>query len=140
MKGSGFYNEKNPTHTFDYDETDYQIILDITGDNGCSCYDSSNTITTSWPLSAPVSMLNSQLSVFPNPTTGVVNLTRKVGYQAPLQIFIRTGDGRLVHEASNISWMNDQAVIDISQFAEGVYYIEAHGEQTNEVHRVVLVR
>ncbi|MCB0733346.1 MAG: PKD domain-containing protein [Bacteroidetes bacterium] len=137
--GSGVYNEKSPTHTFEYYDNSYPIILDITGDNGCSCYDSSRFLKTSWPLAIDEQELHS-FRVYPNPSTGIISLKNTSDNASNLLVEVHADDGRLVASFDDLSWTGSVTTLNLNHLTGGVYYLTLNNLGLKEVHRIVLIR
>ncbi|MBI1305363.1 MAG: PKD domain-containing protein [Bacteroidetes bacterium] len=139
LKGSGRYNEKSPTHTFEYFDHPYNIILDITGDNGCACYDSSFTLITSWPLGVENITGSGDINIYPNPSTGKVNITGTL-QNTPSEITVFTIDGREAAKLSDVMLSEQATEIDLSHLKEGIYLIEINSGGSRSVQRLILAR
>ena len=138
FKGSGRSNEVSPEHTFHYFDDRYNIILDITGDNGCTCYDSTTIITTSWPLSVSNVDLQNDIEVFPNPTSGAVHIRSLTSTLSKAEIYIYAADGRRVAEFKEKVLSGNITTLDLSHLASGFYQLELWTDGRKMVNRLVL--
>lgn len=139
LKGSKTYKTTSPTHTFEYYDEEYNIILDVTGDNGCNCYDSSKLITTSWPLGVEEVDLSNTLQIFPNPSTGKFVVAAQ-GLTDPSQINVYGSDGRLVASFSDINLSVFGFELNLSHLASGSYVAEVYNNKMRQTKRLVIAR
>jgi len=138
FKGSGRSNEVSPEHTFDYFDDTYNVILDITGDNGCTCYDSITIVTTSWPLSISYTDIQNAIEVYPNPTSGIINIRALTSAFSQAEIYIYAADGRCVAEFNEMAISRNITTLDLSHLASGFYQLELLTDGHKMVNRLVL--
>lgn len=79
------------------------------------------------------------LVVYPNPSTGIVHLTinGQEGRRVELQVLNVIGSV-VYHET--MTDLNDRAtkVLDLSRFANGLYYVKLEGSGTNQMCKLVI--
>lgn len=68
-------------------------------------------------------LLFNELKVFPNPTTGKINISAEATMKN-IRVFDVTG--RLVHEIDNIN--STETAINVTEFADGIYFINVDGQ------------
>ena len=72
------------------------------------------------------------VSVYPNPTTGVVNVTNKSGLTNTIQVIDVTGK-ELISKTVSAG-----TTIDLSSFGTGIYLVKVSNEKGQIVERVVV--
>ncbi len=79
------------------------------------------------------------LVIYPNPSTGIVHLTinGQEGRRVELQVLNVIGS---VIYRETMSDLNDRAtkVLDLSRFANGLYYVKLEGGGTNQMSKLVI--
>lgn len=79
------------------------------------------------------------LAVYPNPSTGIVHLTinGQEGRRVELQVLNVIGSV-VYHET--MTDLNDRAtkVLDLSRFANGLYYVKLEGNGANQMCKLVI--
>lgn len=124
----------NPvTHTFNTPGT-YNVCLTAVNNFGSDTYCDSVEVDTTTGI---VLINESEFSVFPNPTRGtlVVQLNEKVIGEATLTVTDLAGK-----ETLNIPVSNARMQLDLSDMAEGVYFIRLQAGETQLRRKVVLAR
>lgn len=83
-------------------------------------------------------ILESSLSVFPNPANDVLNISAKLNSSDDVTITIYDLTGRVVYTSSvsNVNSINNQ--IDVKQFAKGTYLLEVSTTEDNIVRKVTV--
>jgi len=113
----------------------------VTGNYYCVVTDSHGCITTSNTVNFIVEgideiSLNSGISIYPNPTNGLVNITFKQAIKDG-NIFIENELGQKVFESSITQASQSVKTFDFRPYAVGVYFINIKDETTNFRQRVV---
>ena len=111
------------------------------GTNGGNPADTTNPTDTSnsGGVNGVSNFINNNLSleIFPNPTTGKVNI-QLVGSaeltNAPVQLVLKDGAGKTVLESTMSSTTK---TINLSSYAKGVYYLQLNAENWNTTRKVV---
>ncbi len=86
-----------------------------------------------------VQMTNSvkQSSVYPNPTTGILNVEIKDDFYGDAEIIVHNGFGKKLID-KNISSKTEQ--IDLSDYAMGTYFIIIRMQNQTDAHRIIKSR
>ncbi len=132
FEGSGLSTEVSPTHSFDYEDNEYRVILRIQTIEGCICQDSNNFVTTSWGLGVDDLSFNNGLKVYPNPTDGVVfvEIENWLGSDHG-QIQVLDITGRVIN-ATEIS--EAKPSVDLSGLSSGLYTIKVINNSQGSIH------
>ena len=131
-----YYNTANIN-----DETDTTLFARYNGDyyvrvtnaSGCSAVSDTVTITTIG-IEESVSEL---FSIYPNPTRGVITVDMKSNQFENVRVVNLLGEILLEQKISN---KNNKIELNISSFAEGVYYIQLNSISGNYLQKLVLLR
>ena len=83
----------------------------------------------------PIDNLN-QLSIYPNPATGLVNIELEEAGEALENIKIFSIDGKLVKEINIVNNSTEQ--IDVSNLSRGFYLVELQTANTRYVEKLIL--
>jgi len=84
------------------------------------------------PTLSVASLEENGVAIYPNPTTGVVNVSNDKGVNNAITVFDVTGKVLLTKSASTAT------SFDLSQFGTGVYMIKVSNENGQSVERVVV--
>jgi PKD repeat protein len=120
--GSNISNDISPTHTFDYYDIQYRVILSVLTSEGCHCLDSGFYLTTSWGVGIQNQKLQSVPILYPNPSNGLMTLEISdwtLKEQTTLTVFDATG--RVVKILDITDTHTDKQIIDLSDMASGLY-------------------
>lgn len=71
------------------------------------------------------------ISLYPNPTNGIVNITNAEGFNVDVYDIL----GKVILSKNNI---NNQETIDLTNLAAGVYYVKLQNEKASTVKKVVV--
>ncbi|MCE7070998.1 T9SS type A sorting domain-containing protein [Dyadobacter sp. CY327] len=85
-------------------------------------------------------MFKSNLSVFPNPTSGKIRVTSAAASLRPIKISIIDISGRIVWVQSVNKGEYFDEFIDISSNSDGVYIVRLEGDDILEIERIVLTK
>lgn len=80
----------------------------------------------------------SQLSLYPNPTTGMVQVQYPFSRQRDVTVQVFNSVGALVYNRLDAGVTNNESFIDLSGYSEGVYMVKFITNDATEVRRVVL--
>ncbi len=77
--------------------------------------------------------LENNLQIYPNPSTGIFNLSWQTHKQLTLKVFDLSGKLVLTREASGNS-----AILDLDRVSQGVYILEIHGKEgSKSSHKLI---
>ena len=109
---NGDLSETIENPTFSFDNTSYEIVLQVESYSGCTASDTLNLDFTP-PLG--LDMISEAL-VYPNPSTGVIHLAESKNID---QVSIYSLNGKIV-------WSNEkpQGIIDLSDLKDGMYVVK----------------
>lgn len=137
FEGSGLSTDVTPTHTFDYEDNKYRVILRVLTGEGCECIDSTHYITTSWNLGVDGAKELDGVKVFPNPTTGLVFIQMDIwsgNDKGSIEILDVTG-----REVRTVEISDAKTAIDLSDLAKGMYTIRV-SNLTQQATRTTQIR
>ena len=79
------------------------------------------------------------LVVYPNPSTGIVHLTINGQEGKKMELQVLNVIGSVVYRET-ITELNDRftRTLDMSRFANGLYYIKLEGEGVNQISKLVI--
>ena len=83
------------------------------------------------------SLVGAELTLFPNPTAGLLNVQMERAYSDDLQFRLYGADGRLLLS----TWLNQGATsleIDARQLANGLYFLSVADGQAVDTHKVIV--
>jgi photosystem II stability/assembly factor-like uncharacterized protein len=78
----------------------------------------------------------SSISLYPNPTNGVIRIARKNGTFSDAQIRVFSSSGSLIRE--QIINNTQEFTLDLSMQPKGIYYIQISGDQSIYTKRVII--
>jgi hypothetical protein len=78
-------------------------------------------------------------SIFPNPASSVVSLFVAAGAANNMHLTVTSTEGKIVYTQDNIQ-PAVQYTLDVSSFAEGLYFISIQSESAIEVRRIVVAK
>jgi PKD repeat protein len=141
FEGSGVSTDVSPTHTFDYYDFQYRVIMRVKTPDGCECLDSNYTLTTAWGVGMKDQKLSDGMKLYPNPSTGVVTLELSdwtLTEQATVTVFDATG-----REVKIIDMAAAKQVIDLDDMANGIYSLRVdrrNSKRPSRTTRIILRR
>ena len=109
------------------------VIYSYTDSIGCVNSDSTG-IYVDGCASLNEEYLSSEISVYPNPTNGLVTISF-ANFDSSLDFTLTTLDGKIVHREMNYS--GSSISIDLSREAKGVYLIHVQGEKIQRTLKLV---
>jgi len=136
LKGSRTYNTTSPTHTFEYSESEYRVILSIMTTEGCQCIDSSTYINTSWALGT-TDLNEIGVSIYPNPSSGQVFLQASED-ALNFNVDVIDMNGRQVFKQEEIAVTRQGAKIDLAHLANGVYQVRLSNDKVQAIQKLVI--
>ncbi len=80
---------------------------------------------------------NKLTSIYPNPANDIITLHARNEIQDELEIRIYTFTGTLVKIEQ---WKQNIGNIDVSEFVDGIYFVEVRSNDWNEMHKIILQR
>lgn len=120
--------ETSPTHRFTYSDWEYEVKLFTTSDNGCVCGDSSVMIYTSWAVGVDELQHNLALAVYPNPADKIVYI-QFAEHTESVEVVLLNTASQLVKSFGKLKLTENQAQIDVSDLASGIYYLNVKTEK-----------
>ena len=76
-----------------------------------------------------------ELSVYPNPTQGILNLKFEESSNSVIQVQLLNGSGQLVLN-QNLSSTTNQ--IDLSNLPKGIYFLNVSNNERRELKKIIL--
>jgi hypothetical protein len=137
--GSGSFNNStalNPMYSFSAADlvagsVDFILIVD----NGtCTNADTMTIIFDNCNSIAKTKTLNSNVSVYPNPTNGMVNI--KLANESKAFVNISNSVGQIVKSEV----INNSTLVDLSNFENGVYTISVIENNQVSIHKINLMK
>ena len=117
------------THTITYTYTDL---------NFCTNF-AENTITVTLTTGINKSDIISGLNVYPNPSQGLITIDIKSAMGHAYDIKILNSMSQVLKEEKLSEKINQSCkVIDLSDFAPGIYYLSVTGHEGKEVRKIIL--
>ncbi|MBK9190997.1 MAG: T9SS type A sorting domain-containing protein [Crocinitomicaceae bacterium] len=98
----------------------------ITDDNGCTTYESFTVIST---VGVEENPLNSALTIYPNPTNGVMNIL----LAGEFNVIVKDARGRIVEEKSGVN----NLIIDMSSYESALYFVTVQQDENIIVKKIV---
>ncbi len=132
--GDGYSSTlQNPVHEY-YSPGLYHVCLIVENDCGAdticnkinAVYNSINNITSS------------EISIFPNPTTGISKITFKALEINYMDLEIINAQGIIVQRGKKHINNNSSIIIDFSGFNTGIYYIKFVSDKIHEVKKIII--
>ena len=119
------------------EEGTYLVILSAVNGDGCSVT-TTQEIVVSLATNTENQLLEASLNLYPNPTTGKLNIDLGVNYQNPLTE-IRMVDllGRTVRQLSTSQIQGSNFEVDMSDLNNGVYHLIFVANDARTTRRVV---
>lgn len=113
------------------------ITVVVTSAEGCSTEE--EIVITIKDCTGLDSFAAREMSIYPNPTTGVFNLQLSSSVSDILSIRIIDALGKVILEEENVAIDGTlMRRIDISQFSKGVYYLTVDGEQGLTTKKIMI--
>ncbi len=110
--------------------------------------------STSWQLNASLailpkisclvtgintnSVLDANVSIHPNPSNGIVNISTTLPNNQPLEISVHNSLGQLITTNKYTTTANNSISMDLSSYSGGVYFVTINNGQEKIVKRLIL--
>ncbi len=133
--GSPFSTQQNPTHTYTTNGT-YLVILTIQTPCGLDQYSLVITVTNVG-LGEYATSVN--LNVYPNPGSGIFQISIPGSGAGKFEFAVSDISGKILYQEEVISSKNDLShQLDLTEFANGVYYLRVMTEGEFAVKKLIL--
>jgi hypothetical protein len=85
------------------------------------------------------SELASHLSIYPNPSTGIVNIKSTINHAMVVKLNVINSIGEIVKVVDKLNVYNDNQLIDLSKFSNGLYFLQFTDENNMTYMRKVMI-
>jgi PKD repeat protein len=126
-------NAQNPVHTYLANGT-YTVTL-TAYNNGCS---DSTTQTLSFTVGINNVDNNNALSIYPNPTDGLFNVSAILHSKEQVQVIVTNTLGQEIYETTPVTTSNQIFTLDLRNQAKGIYFVELKTKNGSVVKKLVL--
>jgi len=128
---------ENPNHTY-AEAGDYIVTQSVITDGGCSI---TEVINLTIGVATATSDLEAEkyIDVFPNPTTGNLNINFSFAEAEKIGIQISDVAGKLLLSKDPVSYRNNNIQLDLQSFDNGAYLILFQLEEGTVVRRIVKI-
>ncbi len=109
--------------------TTYTVLITNTS-LGCTST-ASVTISTTVGINENDKLAN--VSLFPNPTSGIINLSEDFVGINDFEIVVSNSIGKIILQANN------ERIIDLSTFSNGIYYVMIRAKGMNSINKKVIL-
>ncbi len=133
--GDGYFSTlQNPLHTY-YSSGPYSVCLTVENECGTDM-----TCDTVRPVIVSInsSKIESDISIYPNPTKGLVKITLKSPSSEYVDVFIINIQGKVLQENRYFIKNDSFITVDFSDYNPGVYYLKLVSDKINEVKKIVV--
>jgi len=127
-------NAQNPVHTYSTTGT-YTVTL-TAYNNGC--LDSTQQTITILTVGMNTYDLTNALSIYPNPTDGLFNVSAKFSTTEQLQVIVTNTLGQTVYETIPVSTTSQLFTLDLRNEAKGIYFVQLKTNNGSVVKKLVL--
>ncbi|MCO6495496.1 MAG: PKD domain-containing protein [Bacteroidetes bacterium] len=127
---------KKPTHQFKEDGN-YNVKLNIRTPEGCECSSSFSHTVTNLGISQTFSQ--NGLLIYPNPGTGIFKVEFKNGIQSG-ELKIYDSKGTAIFSSNVSELLKNDNFINLSAFAQGVYFVRVVTEEEVFTGKIELLR
>lgn len=124
-----------PNHSFNEVGT-YTVSLTAINAEGCSDSEIIEIVVEEVSTSISIIEAQNQIKVFPNPTRDMVNVNFEFGESQNVSVYLTDLLGRRLSDVGANNYQNDQLQIDLSNYANGIYYLVFDIEGTKVVKKV----
>jgi len=111
----------------------YTYTVTVTNNVGCTSTAAVNVTVNTCTDVEENTIEKTELIIYPNPTTGIINLNEEFILNNDFEIWVCNSFGKIIFKAEN------NGVVDLSAFANGVYYLTVVTEGRNAVNRKVIL-
>jgi len=126
----------SPTHFYTMQGT-YTVIMTATLGN-CTASDTLTIIVG--PVAIEEAFWGGQVSVFPNPTSGELNLDMDFTVAQDLRVTVMDNLGRIVYDFANDDVIAQKLLVDLSNEASGIYNVRIQAGTQQVTKRILLAR
>lgn len=112
-----------------------EYCVTVTDENGC---EQTDCFVVDMINSTNNSALESFISVFPNPTTEILNIDIKLPVLSEVKVIIYDALGRMILERASTLITEEKLVLDLKNTSAGVYFLKVKVEEEIIVERVVV--
>lgn len=120
---------------------DYTVQVTATSGGGTSTYTRPVSVVecnTSGVGIEKVSAFQNSISLFPNPSTGVVEISTSMSAIQQINIEVRNYLGQLISTENYNPSVSDKYVLDLNNYSNGVYFITLQSGTDKAVKRIIL--
>ena len=136
--GNGLTGNDQEETTFYSVEGEYTVELTVTRDDGCTRA-ASQTITVAPEVGIKENELNSKLQLYPNPTTGLLNIELELTDTEVQGIQVFDAIGKIIYdEAIQVSGGTLHHQIDLSGKAKGMYMVNIQTSDAVVTKQVII--
>ncbi|MFO7790074.1 MAG: PKD domain-containing protein [Bacteroidales bacterium] len=128
------YGGTGPTFSHVYTDVMVDTLLLTVGNNGC--YVTDTLIVDAQSCTFIVDDLDTEMSLFPNPTTGKLNLNIK-GYNGKVELQILNIQGEHILQETFMSDGKMEHVFDMDPYIPGVYIFRVKTEDKLYYHKII---
>ena len=90
------------------------------------------------PASVNKQDLNSAISVYPNPTNGLVNLSIEMESKTDFSVELVNAMGQSIRNANYTQTMNITLEFDLTNVASGIYFVKVNSDKGTFIERIIL--
>ena len=123
---------QNPVHTYINTGT-YTVTL-TAYNNGC--FDS--TSQTIMSVGMPTYDFTNALSIYPNPTDGLFNVSAKFSSVEQINVSVINTLGQIIYETNPVTASSQLFTLDLRKEAKGIYFVELKTKNGSVVKKLVL--
>lgn len=128
--------EENPVHIYNLDG-DYQVTLTVTND----CGENEITVLTSTISTGIADEKANLFKLYPNPTSGDLNLELLQAVQAKLQLEIFSLQGQLISSESISNGTSGEVIhVSTANLSQGVYYLRLSSDKDYSVLKFDIIK
>ncbi len=127
---------QNPVHTYSSLGTD---TVTLTSYNN-NCFDSITQIVIIITLGINSPLLSNALSIFPNPTTGLVTVSATLSSAEQVQVIVTNAMGQVVYETMPVITGNRTFNLNLQNEARGIYFVQLKTNTGSVVKKLVLMK
>lgn len=84
---------------------------------------------------APIRFFDSRISIYPNPSNGIVNIKMETESNYTLSVFDTAGR-KLIHQ----TFTGASTSVEVGEFSSGLYFVEVVDAKKNIVYREKVIR
>jgi hypothetical protein len=111
----------------------YTYIVTITNNAGCSDTASVNVVVDACTGVEETAINENELNIFPNPTTGIINLNEEFTINNNFEIAVYNSYGEIIFQEKN------SKILDLSGYTNGIYYLTVKTDDMNIINKKVIL-